>query len=362
MLDRVFHQGLQRHRWQRQRQQHGRHVHLQRQPRAHADLEDFKVGLGALQLHAQGGHRLVHARQRASQVLDQVPEHLVGARRIGAGEHLRIGQRVVQEVRLHLGMQQVELGHRQFFLGGGLLGSGLLVAALLGHPPGDRTGHRFGVLVIAAFIHRQKVGPDARVRLEQQGDAAGALPRGDRGQHAVAADRPACRQVPARRRAAVVGVHAAHVGAHLQAAGGAFDVFHARQLGDGLLHQCKGRAGVHRQLDLAALAAGQRGAVQAPGDQPDPADVGDAAADGGDRQEHRQQPEDPAGAVVHATENATPDKAGHDDGGGPGQQDAKDQSEAGEHGGVFTVGWDGPSIALPRARTSGMRRRPGMGG
>jgi len=129
--------------------------------------------------------------------LNQVPQHLVGARRVGAGQHLRVGQGVVQEVRFHLRVQQVQACYRQFLFGGGLLGGGLFVAALLGHAAGDGTADRLGVLVVAAFVHRQQVGPDTGIGFEQQGHAAGALPRGHRGQHAVALDRQPRRQVPA---------------------------------------------------------------------------------------------------------------------------------------------------------------------
>ena len=67
-----------------------------------------------------------------AQVLDQVAEHLVGARRVAAGQVLRAGQRVVEEVRLDLRVQQAELGDGEFLLGRGLRGGRLLAAAALG--------------------------------------------------------------------------------------------------------------------------------------------------------------------------------------------------------------------------------------
>ena len=80
---------------------------------------------------------VVHLRQRAAQVLNEVAEHLFGTRRIGAGQYLRVGQRVVEEVRFHLRMQQVQACHRQFLFHLGLFGRSLFVAALVGDAAAD---------------------------------------------------------------------------------------------------------------------------------------------------------------------------------------------------------------------------------
>jgi hypothetical protein len=67
-----------------------------------------------------------------AQIGDQVAEHLVGSRRIAAGEVLRAGQGVVEEVRLDLGMQQAQPGHGELLLGDGVAGPGLLAATAVG--------------------------------------------------------------------------------------------------------------------------------------------------------------------------------------------------------------------------------------
>ena len=57
-----------------------------------------------------------------------MPEHGFRARRVVAGQQLRVRERVVEEVRFHLRVQQVQrLG--EFLLGGGLRGAGALAAA-----------------------------------------------------------------------------------------------------------------------------------------------------------------------------------------------------------------------------------------
>ena len=328
VLDRVLDQGLQCHRRQRQLLQARRHVNLQVQPRAHADPEDLQVGTGALQLHAQGGHRLVHARQRAAQVLDQVAEHLLGPGRIGAGQHLGVGQGVVEEVRLDLRVQQVQPRHAQFLLGGVLLRGGLLAAALFAHAAGDGTGHRLGILEVAAFIDHQQVHPGTGFGFEQQGDAAGAFARGDHGRDLVALDRQPRDRVPARRRTHVVRVDARHLGADLQTAGRAVDLLDPRQFVDRGLDHLKGLGGIERDLDLPALAAGQAVAVQSPGQQLDPTQVAERTGHRNDQQEDRDQREDRAGAA----EDLRPDDRGHDQRHRPGEQDAEQQGQAGGHG------------------------------
>ncbi|KAG1197876.1 hypothetical protein G6F35_012717 [Rhizopus arrhizus] len=259
-------------------------------------------------------------------------------------------------MRFDLRVQQVQARHRQFLLDLGLFGGGLLVAALVGNPPADRAGNRFGIFVVAALIQCQQVGPPTGIGLEQQGDGAGALARGDRGQHAVALDRQPRRQVPARRLAAVPQIDAAHIGAHLQAACRAFHLFHPRQFAHGRLDHRERMAGIHRQFDLPALAPRQGGAIEAAGHQPDPPHMGHRTAQRGDHQEHHQQPEHPTGAVVHAAEDAAPAHAGHEQCRGPGEQVTKDEGEAGEHGGALEEGGE-PSIGRPAGQTSGLRRR-----
>ena len=82
------------------------HVDLEREALAHAHLQDGEVGAHQLDLLAHGRDRLAHLRQRVAQVLDQVPGHLVGARRVHLGQRLHARERVVEEVRLHLRLQR----------------------------------------------------------------------------------------------------------------------------------------------------------------------------------------------------------------------------------------------------------------
>src|SRR3546814_7857508 len=60
------------------------------------------------------------ARQRAAQVGDQVAEHRVGALRVAAGERLRAGQGVVEEVRFDLRVEQAQLRLAQLPGAGGV--------------------------------------------------------------------------------------------------------------------------------------------------------------------------------------------------------------------------------------------------
>ena len=80
-----------------------------REALAHAHLQDVEVGAHQLDLLADGGDRFAHLGQRVAQVLDEVAHHRVGLRGVDLGERLHVGERVVEEVRLHLRLQGLQL-------------------------------------------------------------------------------------------------------------------------------------------------------------------------------------------------------------------------------------------------------------
>ena len=277
------------------------------------------------------------AWQRMAQVLDQVAKHLVSTRRVGACQHLGIGQGVVEEMRLDLGLQQVQPGHGQGVVGGAAFGLGLLVAALLGHPAADRALQRLGVLVAGAFVQREQVHPVRRVRFAQHGRAAGAFTGQHRGQHPVAGDGKARQQVPARGLGATERIAAAHLGPHLQAAARSLDVLHPRQFAHRRLDQVERGAGIERQFDPALLVVAQHRRIQSAGGQAHPAQVGDRADQGQRDRTPGQQPEQGLGPA----EQDRPDDAGQQDRDRPGEQDAQDEEKAGGHVDIHGLGCRG---------------------
>ncbi len=266
-----------------------------------------------------------------AQILDQVAEHLVGTRRIGAGEVLRAGQRVVEEVGLDLRMQQVEAGHGELLLGRGLRGGVAFVAAALGDAAGDGAGDRVGVLEVGAVVDAEPVAPCTAFRLADQGDAAGAVDGRDRGEDLVARVAEPLHRVEATQgRLVAVGDRAQHLRSHLQAVACALDVLRARQFADGGIEQVEGLACLERNLDLAALAVAQAFLLGA-GDQAHPAQVRERAghdqAEGDEGEQHHRQfkPADEGDLVVERRQQ--------DERESPGDGDAGDEEDVADHGG-----------------------------
>ncbi len=363
MLDGVLNQRLQHHRGHRDIAQRLRNLHLGVEAIAHPDLQDLQVGLGALGFLAQGGDGILGAGQGAAQVLDEVAEHEIGAGGIGAGQYLRAGQGVVEEVRFHLRLQQVELGHRQFLLGDGLHGVGLFLAPALADPACDRTDDGFGVFQVGAVVHLQQIAPGAGFRLAQQRHAATAGARRDGGEDLVALGAEPVEHVVSRRAVVAIGIHALELGLDLQAVARAFQFLHPRQFAHRRFDQQEGFVGLQRNLDPAVLAVGQGVVIQPAGDQADPAQVREGADDHRQRDQQRQQGEHRSGCIVVAgddIESPGPDQAGEQEHAGPGGEDADDEEQAGEHGGSIGVGLP-RSIAGRRRRGRGPATEAGFG-
>jgi hypothetical protein len=122
VLYRVFHQRLQRQRRQRQGAQRLRHVDVIGQPGVHANLQDAQVGLDQRQLVAERVPGHAQAAERSAQVVDEGLEHQPRTRRVVFHQARHVGQRVEQEVRFDLALQQLQAG-----FGGTALGVDLAV-------------------------------------------------------------------------------------------------------------------------------------------------------------------------------------------------------------------------------------------
>ena len=260
-----------------------------------------------------------------------MPEHAVGLLRFAARQHLRIGQGVVEEVRLDLRVQQVEARDREFLFRRRLLGGALFVAAALGDSPRDRAGDRLGILEVGAVVDAEPIGPRAGFRFADQGDAAGAVDGLDGGGHLVAEAAEPVGRIQAREAAAPVHVRPPDLGAQLQAVACAFDFLAARQFADGRVEHVEGLAGFERDLDLPPLAAAQGALVDAACDQAHPAHVRYRTDDGQGAEDERHQHEQPAAGA---------DRVGQDDQQRDEQQrpsdgDAQDEEGAFEHGGLL---------------------------
>ena len=149
------------------------------QARAHADLHDVEVGAHALEFLAQRGQRILEPRQRMAQVQDQVVDDLLRARRVAAHQVLGAAERVVEEVRLDLRVQQAQLGDRQFLLGLRLLGGRLLAAAHFGDAARDGAADRLRILEVGAVVHGEPVAPGAALGLADEVHGAGVRVRRD---------------------------------------------------------------------------------------------------------------------------------------------------------------------------------------
>ncbi len=153
VLDGVLHQALQHHRRKLGREQAVGHVDHRVQAFFHAHLQDLEVGpydgQFATQVARAAGIGLAHRGHARTQQRDQVLLHARRARRVGLDQVVDRGQRVEQEVRLHLGLHRrhARLDHLALqCLGFGRLGGarGLrlgLHAALVGGLDDDRGHH-----------------------------------------------------------------------------------------------------------------------------------------------------------------------------------------------------------------------------
>src|SRR5450631_2002668 len=107
MFYRVFHQGLQHHRWEDRRFQAFRNNDHRLQPSFHSHRHDFQEGAGQIDLLTERRPAaFAHLRHGRAQVADQALLHLRGARRVGLDELVDAGQGVEQEMRLDLGLQR----------------------------------------------------------------------------------------------------------------------------------------------------------------------------------------------------------------------------------------------------------------
>ena len=82
------------------------------QPVGHAQVHQLEVGAHQSQLVAERRVGLVQARHRRAQIGDQVAQHRRRALGARLDQRLHVGQRVEQEVRLDLRVQQATAGRR----------------------------------------------------------------------------------------------------------------------------------------------------------------------------------------------------------------------------------------------------------
>jgi len=134
-----------------------------------------------------------------------------------------------------------------------------------------------------------------------------------------------------------VRVGAGHLGADLQAVAGALDLLHARQLADRRIQQVERLARLQRDLDLAALAVGQRARIDPAGDQAHPSQVRERAGD--HEPDHHQAEQDHRLGAVADQRQRRPDHHRGEHEQEPGRGEPGDEQEAGNHGGGCSR-WD----------------------
>ena len=83
-------------------------VQRELQPIGHAHVHELEVRADQLELLAERRGRLVQARHGGAQVGDQAAQHGGGLRRSRVDQRLHVGQRVEQEVRRDLRLQQAQ--------------------------------------------------------------------------------------------------------------------------------------------------------------------------------------------------------------------------------------------------------------
>jgi hypothetical protein len=112
VLDRVLDQGEQHERREAKARDLLGHLDRDREPAADPQLVDVEVGARELQLLLERRRGLAHAGKRGVQVVQQPVEHAPALPGIAPIEPLHVGERVEQEVRLHLRLEglQARLG------------------------------------------------------------------------------------------------------------------------------------------------------------------------------------------------------------------------------------------------------------
>ena len=105
---RVLDQRQQRHRRAAQAARRILDVELEREPVRQAHAHELEVGPHQLDLLAERRHRLVEPRHRRAQVGDEAAQHVGRLRRARFDQRLDVRERVEQEVRRHLRLQQVQ--------------------------------------------------------------------------------------------------------------------------------------------------------------------------------------------------------------------------------------------------------------
>src|ERR1700674_4217662 len=169
MLDGVFHQGLQHHRWEDRRFQAFRNTHYRLQPSFHSHRHDFQEGAAKIDLLTERrSASLAHLRHGRAQVADQALLHLGGARRVSLDKLVDARQRIEEEMRLDLGLQRFQARFQHgalelFGFGplGGLVGgqfrSALAARNRLDDEGGDdQREYRIGLLEYAAEYQGQQ--------------------------------------------------------------------------------------------------------------------------------------------------------------------------------------------------------------
>ena len=288
-----------------------------------------------------------------AQVGDQVAQHFIRAGRITAGQVLRTGQRVVEEMRFHLRMQQAQLGDGEFFLSDGLLRGSLFVAAVLGHAAGDGAGDGLGIFQVGAVVHLEPVAPCTAFRLAHQAHAADAVARRHRGQDLVALDVDPVQRIEPTRCLVAVRVEAGDLGPNLQAVARAFYFFRTWQFADGRVHQVERFARFQWHFHLPCMPVGQRAAINPACNQADAADMGNRASNHEAQGDHEQQEEQSFRPA--AIEDLAPHHQEHQVRDGPGSGDTEDEEEAGFHGMTRLLECDG-DYRPPRPAASRLRR------
>ena len=302
-------------------------------------------------------------RQRMAQVQDQVVDDPLRPRRVAPHQVLGAAERVVEEVRLDLRVQQLQLRDREFLFGLRFLGRCLLVAAHLGDAARDRAADRLRVLEVRAVVHGEPVAPRAALGLADEVHGARLGMRRDGREDLVPLRAEPPDHALQERHRAAVGIDATHLRADLQAVARALHVLDVGQLADRRVEDGERPTGVHRHLDLPALAVGERAGVGAAVDEPDAADVGHGGRDHEDHQEHPGEED----AALAAARERRPEHEREDQHEGPCEHQAEVEEEARSHGRGGSGG-NGRSIAIPRTSTKrsptkwGCERRSGVRG
>ena len=154
MLDRILDERREHHRRHARREQRRRGIDGEVQALAHADLLHAQVRRDEVDLLGERAVVRAHAWQRGAQVARELSEHGAFGTGIGVAQPPHIGERIEEEMRLDLRLQEPQAGRELLCLE--------LAAAQVGRERLLLCGLRAQVVNVAGNQHRARAEPGSK--------------------------------------------------------------------------------------------------------------------------------------------------------------------------------------------------------